>query len=70
MDWNIPEPSVDPPEDFYMIADCGHEVYEGEHLIEWQGKQICPDCFKEDILDLPVWELAALLGASSVEVGA
>ena len=30
-----PEPDTDPPEDFYVQADCGHEVYEGETPVSY-----------------------------------
>lgn len=55
---NTPEPRLDPPEPFCIIADCQHEVYDGESLFEWEtydqktGKRrtihICPDCFEEN----------------------
>lgn len=58
-----PEPPLEPPEDDrYMIADCGHEVYEGENMYEWdvpyrdedgklkyKHKTHCPDCFMDEI---------------------
>lgn len=63
---NIPEPSVDPPEDFSCAAGCGHEVYEGEKLIGWhdgrQYKLICEDCFRENVAVLTAEELARLVG--------
>jgi hypothetical protein len=31
-----PEPRLDPPEDFYIMADCGSEVYTGEMLAYWR----------------------------------
>lgn len=27
-------------------ADCGHEIYHGEFKAEWEGKMLCPDCFR------------------------
>ena len=60
---DIPEPSLIQPEDFYVMADCGHEVYEGESLYEWCGKYYCADCFKEEINDLEAVELASLVGS-------
>lgn len=64
---DIPERSIEPPEEFYVIADCGHEVYEGESLFEWtnedtgQIKQLCPDCFRAKVNALSLEELADLL---------
>ena len=59
--YDMPEPSIEPPEDFYITADCGHEVYEGELLLEWENKNICPDCFKDKAGELSIEELAELL---------
>ena len=25
---------------------CGHEVYCGEFLAEWEGKMLCPECWR------------------------
>lgn len=27
-------------------GDCGHEVYTGEFLAEWEGRMLCPDCWR------------------------
>lgn len=43
-DYIYTEPPVEPPEDYYITADCGHEVYDGEETFDWDGKTICPDC--------------------------
>lgn len=61
--------NLEPQEDFYLVADCGCEVYEGEKIYEWDGKRLCPDCFRDLINDLPLEELAILLDCtfSSVE---
>ena len=29
-----------------MYGDCGCEIYHGEFLAEWEGKMICPDCWR------------------------
>ena len=75
---NIPEPRRDPPEDYYITADCGHEVYEGENLFEWDRYDpktkthkrilICPDCFDDRFAEFTREEKAALLGLSYSEV--
>lgn len=67
---NTPEPRIDPPEPFCITADCGHEVYEGEALYEWQvyvngewkRKTVCPDCFDEYVAKLTREEIADMLG--------
>ena len=28
------------------IAHCDHEVYRGEFIAEWEGRMLCPDCWK------------------------
>ena len=57
------------PEKYYTVADCEHEVYEGEPLFEWEGKSICPDCMESKFNDLSVFEKAALLGCHWETVG-
>lgn len=64
----IPEPSLTPPDDFYTTADCGHEVYDGEVLIEWSDtkgpKTLCPDCFRDKLTEMSILELALHFGCS------
>jgi hypothetical protein len=58
----IPEPSTEPQEEKYEVASgCGHEVYSGELLVEWYGKQLCEDCFRDRITDMSTEELAGHL---------
>lgn len=52
----------------YIIADCGHEVYEGEYLYEWDGKRICPDCMEEEKNSLSLPQFCELLGGDWKEV--
>lgn len=67
--FKIPEPPIDPPEDRSVTADCGHEVYEGENLFEWEGgRTLCPDCMEEKFDELTLPEKAALLGCNFKEV--
>ena len=28
------------------MANCGHEIYHGEFMAEWEGQMLCPDCFR------------------------
>lgn len=67
-----PEPPLEPPEDDrYMIADCGHEVYEGEALVEDNdtGKTQCEECFRDEIDALSLSELADVFNATVRIVG-
>jgi peptide methionine sulfoxide reductase MsrB len=59
MSRDIPEPSLTPPDDgVYIMADCGHEVFEGESLIEWDNKTLCPDCFWDKVKEMTIEEIA------------
>ena len=54
----------------YVIADCGHEVYDGECLYEWEdGRSLCPECVEGKFDGLSTAEKAALLGCEGAEVG-
>lgn len=56
------EPSLDPPEDKYYIADCGCEVYEGDAIYEWNEGYICEECFKLKINEMKPNEIADYMG--------
>ncbi len=60
----MPEPPVTPPEDDrYIVAGCGHEVYEGEELFEWEdGSTLCGDCLSDRFEEMSLVERAELLG--------
>ena len=53
----------DPPENYFVMADCGHEVYDGENLYLWNEKTLCPDCMKDKVGEIPLSEIAVFLGA-------
>ena len=52
----------EPKEKEPMTADCGHYVYKDEKIYEWEGKQICEDCLRDKLTDLPTHELASMCG--------
>ena len=60
----VPEPPVTPPEDeHYVTAGCGHEVYDGEELFEWEnGQTLCADCLSDRFGERSIVERAELLG--------
>ena len=58
----------DPQEGKYFEADCGHEVYEGESAYVWDGKTLCPDCFRDKINEMSNEELADVFMCERVEV--
>ena len=66
--YDIPERSIAPPEPFCVLADCQHEVYEGERLFDWEGHWICGDCLKDKVAALSIEELADAFGCSSYTV--
>lgn len=61
-----PEPTLTPPDAPYVTADCSHEVYDGEVLVEWSDakgvKTLCPDCFRDKLAEMSIVELALQLG--------
>ena len=59
-----PEPNMEPPDDTpHVIASCGHEVYNGEELFEWEdGKTLCPDCMEDKFKEMSLIDRAELLG--------
>jgi hypothetical protein len=64
-----PEPPVEPPDmGRYMTADCGHEVYNGEDLFEWEGATFCSDCIEDKLRDMTLLERAELLGCEHTVV--
>lgn len=65
----VPDRPLEPKEEPYVIANCGHEVYEGEELFEFDGVTLCPDCMADKFEELTLHEKAALLGYTVSEVG-
>ena len=57
-----PDPLRDAQEEApAAFGDCGHDVYHGEFLAEWEGKMLCPDCWKQAVrkeLDEAPWQVA------------
>ena len=54
-------------------TDCGCEVFDGEIIIEFDGKKLCQDCFEREITHLfsigAYRTLADRVGSESWEVG-
>ena len=47
----------------FIIADCGHEVYSGEHTYtDKDGKKLCPDCVEDAFRQLTTDQKAYVLG--------
>jgi hypothetical protein len=65
----VPSPPLEPPEDGFIIADCGHEVYDGERMYELPGgDMLCPDCVEDRFLDMTTYDKARLLGCEATVV--
>jgi len=65
----MPESPLNPKEPIFMIADCGHEIMEGE-TVYWdvQGDGvICRDCAEEIARQLSLDEIMSLLGIAHGE---
>lgn len=59
----LPEPRLTPPEEPFMLASCGHEIYEYEELFEREnGKTLCRDCLEDTFNALSLSARAELLG--------
>lgn len=67
-DFKIPEPDVEPAEERYVTAECGHECYAGEKLYMWENESLCPDCFLDKVRELSIDELAELLEVETVNI--
>ncbi len=65
-----PEPPLEPLEDArYVTAGCGHELYEGEDLYEWEnGQTLCADCLEDRFCEMSLSEKAELLGCGRLTV--
>ena len=63
-----PERRLSPRGDKFVFAECGHEVYEGERIYEWEPGTLCPDCMEDRFSELSTQEKAELLGCESSEV--
>ena len=51
---------------------CGGEIYPGEQVYRWEGRELCPDCFRavvEGLLDLSPLLLAQDLGVEVRRIG-
>ena len=44
------EPPTEPPDEKHITAECKHETYTGEVTYDFNGKTICPDCFRDEVM--------------------
>lgn len=46
----LQEPRLEPDEERPAItAGCGCEVWHGEYTVVWEGRTLCPDCFRSAV---------------------
>lgn len=64
---HTPEPPTEPNFiERYVVADCGHEVYEGEYLYERDdARTMCTECLEDFIDALTISEKAELIGCEA-----
>lgn len=63
-----PERALEPADQAYLTAACGHEVYPGENMFEWEDKTLCPDCLEDKFSELSIEEKADLMGCAYLQV--
>ena len=67
----VPEPDSKPKDTPFIYAHCGHEVYGGEFIFDWQdGETLCPDCLEDKFSELTLLQKAELFGVEYTRVRA
>ena len=65
MSYYLPEQPIeprDPPPDC-VCDECGSWFYGDERIYISNGRKLCPECFREELSELSIEELADLVGA-------
>ena len=65
MSYYLPEQPLeprDPPPDC-VCDECGNWFYGDERIYISNGRKLCPECFREELSELSIEELADLVGA-------
>ena len=65
MSYYLPEQPIeprDPPPDC-VCDECGNWFYGDERIYISNGRKLCPECFREELSELSIEELADLVGA-------
>ena len=65
MSYYLPEQPIeprDPPPDC-VCDECGNWFYGDERIYISNGRKLCPECFREELSELFIEELADLVGA-------
>ena len=61
------EPPLEPPEPEpgILCDDCEEEFWGDEVLVRFEGREICPTCFRECIAEMDLHELCEAFGADT-----
>lgn len=65
MSYYLPEQPLeprDPPPDC-VCDECGSWFYGDERIYVSNGRKLCPECFREELSELSIEELADYVGA-------
>lgn len=65
MSYYLPKQPIeprDPPPDC-VCDECGDWFYGDERIYISNGRKLCPECFREELSELSIEELADLVGA-------
>lgn len=62
----LPEQRLEPPrppEPDCICDECGNWFYGDERIYISNGRKLCPECFREELSELSIEELADYVGA-------
>ena len=65
MSYYLPEQPLEPrdPLPDCVCDECGSWFYGDEQIYISNGRKLCPECFREELSELSIEELADLVGA-------
>ena len=65
MPYYLPEQPLEPrdPLPDCVCDECGNWFYGDERIYISNGRKLCPECFREELSELSIEELADLVGA-------
>ena len=65
MPYYLPEQPLEPrdPLPDCVCDECGNWFYGDERIYISNGRKLCPECFREELSELSIEELAGLVGA-------
>ena len=65
MSYYLPEQPLEPrdPLPDCVCDECGNWFYGDERIYVSNGRKLCPECFREELSELSIEELADLVGA-------